>query len=41
MGKLVDLMKENTITATATAAATTINNNWGVVACKVFLPTLP
>ena len=41
MGKLVDLMKENTITATATAAATTTNYNWGVVACELFLSTLP
>ena len=58
MGKLVDLIKENTITATATgtatataaatatatataAATTTTNNNWGVVACELFLSTLP
>ena len=50
MGKLVDLIKENTITATATATAaataaatttTTTNYYWGVVACELFLSTLP
>ena len=49
MGKLVDLFKENTMTATAIATATataaatttTTNYNWGVVTCELFLSTLP
>ena len=43
MGELVDLIKENIITATATAATTTTtkNNNWGVVECELFLVPYP